>query len=129
MLGPAWGKGGNLASIEMVIAAFVIIGVLFVVVALSASWLLSPKKPSAEKSAPYECGMEPVGSPWVQLRIGYYVYALIFVVFDIETVFLYPWAIAYGKSGWFIFTEMLIFVGILVFGLAYAWKEGALRWR
>ena len=113
----------------MVIAAFVVIGGLFVVVTLAASWLLSPKQPSAEKSTTYECGIEPVGSPWIQFRIGYYIYALLFVIFDIETVFLFPWAVAYGSMGWFIFTEMLIFIGILAFGLVYAWKEGALRWR
>jgi NADH-quinone oxidoreductase subunit A len=65
----------------------------------------------------------------VQFRVGYYVYALLFVVFDIETVFLYPWAVAFNSMGLFILVEMVIFVTILVFGLAYAWKEGALTWR
>ena len=73
--------------------------------------------------------MEPVGPPWVQFRVGYYVYALLFVVFDIETVFLYPWAVVYGKMGLFVLAEMVIFIAILAAGLAYAWKEGALRWR
>ena len=70
-----------------------------------------------------------IGPPWVQFRIGYYVYALLFVVFDIETIFLYPWAVAFGKMGIFVLAEMFVFIGILVAGLAYAWKEGALRWR
>jgi len=65
----------------------------------------------------------------VQFRIGYYVYALLFVVFDIETVFLYPWAVAFGKMGIFILVEMVLFIAILGAGLAYAWREGALRWR
>lgn len=113
----------------MVVAAFVVIGALFVVVTLFASWLLSPKNPSPEKSATYECGVEPVGAPWIQFKVGYYVYALLFVIFDIETVFLYPWAVVFKQTGWFVFAEMIVFIGILVGGLAYAWKEGALRWR
>lgn len=115
---------------QIVIAAFAIIGALFVVVTLSTSWLLSPKAPSRDKSTTYECGAEPIGPPWIQFRIGYYVYALLFVLFDIETVFLYPWAVAYRQiTGWFIFFEMLVFVAILLGALFYAWKEGALRWR
>lgn len=112
-----------------IISAFIILGAFFVVATLAASWLLSPKKPSAEKAETYECGVEPIGSPWVQFRAGYYVYALLFVIFDIETVFLYPWALVYGLSGWFVFFEMIVFIVILVAGLAYAWKEGALSWR
>ncbi|MBI5230751.1 MAG: NADH-quinone oxidoreductase subunit A [Coriobacteriales bacterium] len=115
---------------KIVIAAFVIIGCVFVVVALFSSWLLSPKAPSREKESTYECGVPPVGPPWIQFRIGYYVYALLFVLFDIETVFLYPWAVAYRQiTGWYIFVEMLVFVVILIGALFYAWKEGALEWR
>jgi len=116
---------------RMVVAGFVVIGSLFVAVALTSSWLLSPKKPSDAKATTYECGVEPIGPPWVQFRAGYYVYALLYVIFDIETVFLYPWAVTFGQPGigWFIFFEMIIFVSILVGGLAYAWKEGALKWR
>jgi NADH:ubiquinone oxidoreductase subunit 3 (subunit A) len=114
---------------RIIIAAFVVLGAVFVAVTLGASWLLSPKKPSAEKSGTYECGIEPVGPPWVQFRAGYYVYALLYVIFDIETVFLYPWAVTFGIRGWFIFAEMVVFVVILLGGLAYAWKEGALKWR
>jgi NADH:ubiquinone oxidoreductase subunit 3 (subunit A) len=116
---------------RMIIAGFVIIGGVFTVLTLSASWLLSPKKPSPEKAETYECGLPPVGPPWVQFRAGYYVYALLYVIFDIETVFLYPWAVAFldDRVGWFIFAEMVIFVASLAGGLAYAWKEGALKWR
>lgn len=116
---------------RVIIACFVIFGALFVVVALASSWLLSPKAPSKEKSSIYECGVEPLGPPWVQFRAGYYVYAVLYVIFDIETVFLYPWAVTFGRPGvgWFVFIEMVIFVAILVGGLAYAWKEGALKWR
>jgi len=114
---------------RIILAVFMVLGAAFVVVTLSTSWLVSPKKPSAEKAGTYECGVEPIGPPWVQFRAGYYVYALLFVIFDIETVFLYPWALVYGLRGWFVFGEMVVFVVIVVGGLAYAWKEGALSWR
>jgi NADH-quinone oxidoreductase subunit A len=83
----------------IIIATFVVLGAAFVAVTLGASWFLSPKKPSREKSETYECGVEPIGPPWVQFHVGYYVYALLFVIFDIETVFLYPWALAFGQPG------------------------------
>ena len=105
------------------------LGAAFVAATLSASWLLGAQKPNPEKSETYECGVQPVGPPWMQFHAGYYVYALLFVIFDIETVFLYPWALVYGLRGWYIFCEMIVFVVILVAGLAYAWKEGALSWR
>jgi NADH-quinone oxidoreductase subunit A len=121
----------NVGLEGMIVAGFVVIGSAFVVVALTSSWLLSPKKPSPEKGETYECGVEPIGGPWVKLRSGYYVYALLYVIFDVETVFLYPWAVTFGRPGvgWFVFFEMLIFVSILLGGLVYAWKEGALQWR
>lgn len=116
---------------HIVIAGFIVIGVLFYIATLSASWLLSPKNPTPEKATVYECGIEPIGSPWVRFRAGYFVYALLYVVFDIETVFLYPWAITFAnpESGWFVFIAMFVFIAILGGGLAYAWKEGALKWR
>jgi len=114
---------------HLVIAMFVVIGTLFVPITILASHLLAPSKPSLEKSSIYECGVEPIGPPWVQFRIGYYVYALLFVIFDIETVFLYPWAVAFDSLGLFILIEMLVFIAILAVGLAYAWREGALTWR
>lgn len=115
---------------HLVVGAFLLFGLLFVVLTVGASNLLSPTgKPSKDRLEPYECGVEPVGPPWVQFRVGYYVYALLFVVFDIETVFLYPWAVAFGKMGAFILVEMTLFIAILAAGLAYAWREGALRWR
>ena len=114
---------------RIIIAVFVVLGAVFVGATLSASWLLSHHAPSPEKDETYECGVEPIGPPWIKFRAGYYVYALLFVIFDIETAFLYPWALVYGARGWFIFGEMIVFVVILVAGLAYAWKEGALSWR
>ncbi|MEL7666763.1 MAG: NADH-quinone oxidoreductase subunit A [Actinomycetota bacterium] len=115
---------------HLAIGAFVLFGIAFVVLVVWVSNLLSPKGvDTPDRLEPYECGSEPVGPPWVQFRVGYYVYALLFVVFDIETVFLYPWAVVYGQMGVFILVEMVIFITILAAGLGYAWKEGALRWR
>ncbi|MDA3936831.1 MAG: NADH-quinone oxidoreductase subunit A [Actinomycetota bacterium] len=113
----------------LIIGAFVLIGLVFTAATVMASNVLSPSAPSEAKGETYECGSTPVGPPWVQFRVGYYVYALLFLVFDIETVFLYPWAVAFGKPGLFILVEMVIFIAILAAGLAYAWKEGALQWR
>jgi NADH-quinone oxidoreductase subunit A len=121
----------DMASEEIVLAMFAIVGVAFTVIALSTSWLLSPKRPSAAKSTIYECGVDPIGPPWVQLRIGYYVFALLFVIFDIETAFFFPWAVIFLRpdTGLVVLWDMLFFVAVLVVGLAYAWKEGALKWR
>ncbi len=120
---------GTLSMDALVIAAFVVIGLIFVPITIGASRLLAPSRPDPRKLTTYECGSEPVGPPWVQFRIGYYVYALLFVIFDIETVFLYPWAVAFDAMGAFILVEMLVFIALLAVGLAYAWKEGALSWR
>jgi NADH:ubiquinone oxidoreductase subunit 3 (subunit A) len=112
-----------------VIAAGLVIGVAFVFATLGVSRVLAPRRPSPEKYSTYECGSEPIGPPWVQFRVGYYVYALLFVLFDIETVFLYPWAVTVGAAPLFVLVEMIVFLAILAAGLVYAWREGALRWR
>jgi NADH:ubiquinone oxidoreductase subunit 3 (subunit A) len=112
-----------------VIAWFLIGGVGFVAFALGLSRLLQPRKPNPVKSEIYECGLVPVGPTWVQFKIGYYVYALIFVLFDVEAAFLYPWAVTLRALPLFVVGEMAVFLGILGLGLGYAWKEGALRWR
>ncbi len=113
----------------VVIGTFVLVGIIFVMITISASNILSHQRPSEAKGRIYECGVEPIGSPWVQFHIGYYVYALLFVIFDIETVFLYPWAVVFSRMGIIVLLEMFIFVAVLLLGLAYAWKEGALKWR
>ena len=110
------------------IAIFAIIAILFPIIALALAFVIRPKKPNPIKSSTYECGLETVGETWVQFRVQYYIYALVFVVFDVETVFLYPWAVAYNKLGLFALVEMFIFLGILVGGLIYAWRKGALEW-
>ncbi|MBE3573555.1 MAG: NADH-quinone oxidoreductase subunit A [Moorella humiferrea] len=93
------------------------------------NWLVRPKeKAVGDKLATYECGLETQGPTWVQFKVSYFLYALVFLLFDVETVFLYPWAVRFQMLGLFAFVEMLIFIAILVIGLWYAWKEGALKW-
>ncbi len=101
----------------------------FGVGALVMAWLVRPSQATAGKVARYECGIESEDEVWIQFRVQYYILALVFVVFDIETAFLYPWAVAFGKLGLFAFIEMMIFILILVGGLGYAWKKGVLTWR
>ncbi|WAS05081.1 NAD(P)H-quinone oxidoreductase subunit 3 [Gloeomargaritales cyanobacterium VI4D9] len=98
------------------------------IAALSLSGLLRPKGTGPERRTSYESGMEPQGEAWVQFNIRYYMFALVFVVFDVETVFLYPWAVAFHQLGLLAFVEALIFIAILVIALVYAWRKGALEW-
>jgi NADH-quinone oxidoreductase subunit A len=114
-----------------------ITGVLLVLFTLTIGRLVSPKKPTKEKLSTYECGEEPVGSAWIQFNPRFYVIALVFLLFDVEMVFIFPWATVFGQAGlvaadprwgWFTLVEMLIFVGILLIGLLYAWKKGDLEW-
>lgn len=111
------------------IAVFAVIAIGLPVIGLSVSWLLRPKKPNPAKLATYECGMETIGDTWVQFKAQYYLYALIFVVFDVEAVFIFPWAVAYKQLGLYALVEMILFVAILVGGLLYAWRKGALEWQ
>lgn len=112
------------------VIAWAFIGcVAFVAIALGTARLLQHRKPELVKSEIYECGVEPIGPPWVQFKIGYYVYALLFVLFDVETAFLYPWAVTLNALPVYVLGEMVVFLVILALGLVYAWKEGALSWR
>ena len=110
------------------VLVFLIVGGGFVGIAFFASWLLRPHRPSAQKLATYECGESPVGSPWVQFNVRFYVIALIFLVFDVEVVFLFPWALVFKKMGMVAFLEMAVFLLILIVGLAYVWAKGDLDW-
>lgn len=109
-------------------ALFLLVGILFVLFVFFLAKIASPKKPNPEKERNYECGEIPFGLAWVQYNVRYYIFALIFVIFDVEVVFLFPWAVVYKSLGFFAFIEMFIFLAILIFGLAYAWKKGALKW-
>jgi len=112
----------------LIVAIFFILGLALPIGALTAGRFLRPNNPIAEKRTTYESGMEPIGGSWVQFNVKYYMYAILFVVFDVETIFLYPWAVAYDQLGLFALVEMLIFVTLLVIGLIYAWKKKVLEW-
>ena len=108
---------------------FFLVTLVFPVSALIPAFILQPRQPTKEKRIPYECGVDTIGKTHVRYRAGYLLYSLMFLVFDIETIFLYPWAVRFGHLGLFALVEMFIFVGILAIGLGYAWKKGALAWK
>lgn len=116
------------------IGLFLVAALLFTFTMITLPLLLRrfrivPKKPNPVKSSTYECGMETTGKSWVQFNFRYYFYALLFVVFDIQVVFLYPWAAAMGELELFGLVEMLAFFLILIVGFVYAWKKGVLEWK
>ena len=110
------------------ILIFLVVACLFPVVSLLLAWMVRPSSHNRVKAEPYECGVETQGEPRQRYSIHYYVIAVLFVVFDVETVFLFPWAVKYKALGLFGFVEMLVFLAILVIGYLYAWKKGALEW-
>ena len=112
----------------VVVAIFIGLGILLPVAALTIGRFLRPHKPLDPKLTTYESGNEPIGESQVRFNIRYYLFALMFVIFDVETVFLYPWAVAYKQLGLFALVEMLVFVSLLVVGLIYAWKKKVLQW-
>ncbi|HEY4687155.1 MAG TPA: NADH-quinone oxidoreductase subunit A [Candidatus Subteraquimicrobiales bacterium] len=114
------------ALIPMLI--FFVIGVGFITVTVLAARLLAPFRPSKVKASAYECGEQVFGEPWIRVHIRFYIFALLFLIFDIETVFLFPWAVFYRQLGVFGLVEMLIFIVILLLGLVYPWRKGILRW-
>lgn len=110
------------------VGIFVIVAFALPIIGLVMAWLIRPKKPNPAKNATYECGVETIGDTWVQFKAQYYLYALIFVVFDVEAAFVFPWAVAYNKLGLYALVEMALFVAILLGGLLYAWRKKALEW-
>ena len=103
-------------------------GILFAGLAIGMGKLLSTKKFNPEKGDAYECGIETQGSTWVQLNVGYYLFSLVFLIFDVEIVFLYPWAVVFKEIGVAAFIEIIIFTVFLFLGLLYAYKKKALTW-
>lgn len=110
------------------IGLFLVLGMVLPGVALVVSWLVAPKKPNPIKQSTYECGVETVGDAWVQYKAEYYIFALAFLIFDVETVFLFPWAMALDKLPLFAVVEGIIFILILLVGLMYLWRKGELEW-
>jgi NADH-quinone oxidoreductase subunit A len=117
----------------VLIGILMAVGIIFPLGAIMTSWAftfvkLRPSKPDPIKLAPYECGFDPIGPAWIQFNFRYYAYALIFLIFGVEVIFLYPWAVHFNQLGLFGLIEMVIFIAILAIGLAYAWRKGALEW-
>jgi NADH-quinone oxidoreductase subunit A len=112
----------------LTVGAFAALGAVLVLVMLGVASVLRPTKPNAGKQLTYECGVDPVGSGWSQTYVRYYVYGLLFLIFDVEAVFIFPWAVILEDLGVFGLIEMLVFIGILVLGLVYAVRKKVLRW-
>lgn len=110
------------------IGIFLIFAPIFPAMALLITRLIAPRKPNALKSETYECGIETYGETWVQFKAQYYIFALVFLIFDIEVVFLYPWAVAFDQLPLFAVLEGVLFIVILVAGLLYTWRKGVLEW-
>lgn len=114
----------------LAVGALLLLGVAFLVVAFTANRWLRPDRPTREKLLTYECGMDPVGSGWAQTQVRYYVFAFLYVIFAVESVFLFPWATVFDRPGFgaTVLVEMFLFIGFLAVGLLYAWKRGVLEW-
>ena len=114
---------GASSMIVLVLAALAFSGI-----AILVAKIVTKSTTNAQKAEPYECGIPTTGKTWIQLNVGYYLFALIFLIFDVELVFLYPWAVVAKSLGWFALTEIVIFFFILFMGFLYAHKKGALKW-
>lgn len=112
----------------IVLLIFIGLGIILPIAALSVGRLLRPHRPNRVKLSPYESGADPVGQSWVRFHVRYYMFALLFVIFDIESLFLLPWAVAFDSLGLFALIEMGIFVIMLLIGLIYAWRKKVLKW-
>lgn len=110
------------------VLVFFLLGMVFVAGGLIFSWLLRPHHPYPSKVSTYECGEQPLGDTRVRFNIRFYVITLIFLIFDVEVIFLFPWATVYKHLGWFAFAEMMVFLTILFVGYAYVWRKGDLDW-
>ena len=110
------------------IGLFILVAAALPGIAIFMAGVLAPKKPNHLKDETYECGIETVGESWIQFRAQYYIFALVFLIFDVEAVFLYPWAVAFNALTLFAVLEGVLFILILVGGLVYAWRKGALEW-
>ena len=116
------------------IAIFAVVALIVPASMMTVSWLASkvrirPHKPDPVKEDVYECGMQTIGGKWGQFNFRYYMYALLFVIFDVEVIFIYPWAVRFNQLALFALVEMMAFILILVVGLVYAWRKQDLEWR
>ncbi|MEI8133788.1 MAG: NADH-quinone oxidoreductase subunit A [bacterium] len=108
--------------------AFFLLSIVFVAGGLVTNYFIRPSKPNRLKLSTYECGEDPIGSSWLKFNVRFYTVGLIFLLFDVEIVFLFPWAVVYKQMGVLAFTEMLVFLAILIVGFAYVWVKGDLDW-
>ena len=118
-------------SDSAVIGVFLILTVGFPIGAIATAFLFRPhfkNKPNDEKLAAYECGVDTQGRTWIRYKINYFLFGLVFLVFDVATIFLLPWAVEFQKLGLLVLVEVIVFMVILLSALAYAWREGALEW-
>jgi NADH-quinone oxidoreductase subunit A len=125
---PTFTPSSSFLSLHSSVLSFLIVAVGFLVVNLIVWKVLRPSRFSEEKLTTYECGENPTGSAWVQFNIRFYVFALIFIIFDVEAVFLLPWAVVFRDLGPLAYAEGLVFILILVVALAYVWRKGDLEW-
>jgi NADH-quinone oxidoreductase subunit A len=112
----------------LAVLMFILVGAGIVLVTFLIARILRPHNPYPEKDLNYECAELPIGTSWFKFHNRFYIFALIFVIFDVEAIFLFPWAVAFGQLGLYALVEMVIFILILFFGLFYAWKKGVLKW-
>jgi NAD(P)H-quinone oxidoreductase subunit 3 len=125
---PTGPLGSSFLSAHSVILSFLFMVVGLLAFTLVLWWVIRPSRFSEEKLTTYECGENPSGPAWIQFNIRFYVFALIFIIFDVEAVFLLPWAVVFRKLGLLAYVEGLVFIGILVVALAYVWRKGDLEW-
>lgn len=119
-------------SLIMNLSLFVVVfitGIALVAAALVIAWFIAPRSYNAQKGEAYECGIPTRGTSWMQFKAGYYLFAILFLMFDVETVLLFPWAVIVRDLGVAGLVNILFFLLILILGLAYAWKKGALEWK
>jgi NADH-quinone oxidoreductase subunit A len=110
------------------IAIFLVVAIVFGVLAIGLSWIVGPSSPDSEKLSPYECGFEPFDDARSKFDVRFYLVAILFIIFDLEVAFLFPWAVTLGRIGLFGFWSMIGFLGILTVGFVYEWRKGALEW-
>ena len=125
-----WAKRSGGHTVDFYYLSFIMLAaVLFVLLNYTLSRLVAPSNPGGAKAFPYECGEVPLGSAWTRFNVGYYVFALLFLLFEVEVVFLFPWAVVLKEIGVPALAEGGVFLVILVFGFAFAWRKGYLAWR
>ena len=121
-------RGGNVLENYLPVLVFIILGAVFGGMPILMSVMVAPQKPYDEKNSTYECGFEPFEDSRMKFDVRFYLVAILFIIFDLEIAFMFPWAVVLTELGWFGFGAMVVFLAILVVGFIYEWKKGALEW-